>query len=282
MRLIWENYDPRKNMFAKTELVGLLASEDVEARKYAMRELEITSEEDLLPFLADCLMHYYSALQSAAADVLVHMGDQRVLFHFIHALASDDMQTRYKAAEAILAFDDAPPLIRHMQRYLRRRDGEESKASIEALGELGDERAIPCLIEALDVGDDDIRAAAAKALTRFRIGRFNVFPPEMLRRSWRVRNVNPAGQDLRRIAVIDRPDGLKEEKIVSIRLEDLCDIAEAVGTMMHDLDNGKRKYLVGEIHKIHEISEKWVSDEEILGGCGHEHRCRVCREFDRL
>ena len=34
-----------------------------------------------------------------------------------------------------------------------------------------------------------------------------------------------------------------EERIVSVRLEDLCRIAEAMGTMVHDLDNGKRKHL---------------------------------------
>ena len=32
MTLIWGNSDPERNMFAKTELVNLLVSEDVEAR----------------------------------------------------------------------------------------------------------------------------------------------------------------------------------------------------------------------------------------------------------
>ena len=70
-----------------------------------------------------------------------------------------------------------------------------------------------------------------------------------------------------------------EEKTVSVSLEDLCAIGDAMSTMMHDLDNGKLKYLEIEIREIHKIVEKWVSDEEVLGSCGHSHRCRVCRQF---
>ena len=72
---------------------------------------------------------------------------------------------------------------------------------------------------------------------------------------------------------------MSEEKTVNVRLEDLCEIGEAVRTMMHDLDNGKLRYLDIEIRKIHEVVEKWVSDEEVLGSCGHTHQCRVCGEF---
>ena len=75
---------------------------------------------------------------------------------------------------------------------------------------------------------------------------------------------------------------MSEEKTVSVKLEDLCEIGDAMSTMMHDLDNGKWKYLRIEIGRIHEIVEKWVSDEEVLGNCGHGHRCRVCREFESM
>ena len=72
---------------------------------------------------------------------------------------------------------------------------------------------------------------------------------------------------------------MNDDNTVSVKLEDLCEIGEAVSTMMHDLDNGKLNYLDLEIRKIHEVVEKWVSDEEVLGGCGHSHRCRVCEMF---
>ena len=70
-----------------------------------------------------------------------------------------------------------------------------------------------------------------------------------------------------------------DEKMVSVSLEDLCEIGDAMSTMMHDLDNGKLRYLEIEIRKIHEIVEKWVSNEKVLGSCGHKHRCRVCQQF---
>ena len=72
---------------------------------------------------------------------------------------------------------------------------------------------------------------------------------------------------------------MSEERVVSVRLNDLCNLADAVGTIIHDLDNGKRKYLHIEVNRIHEIVEKWVSDEEVLGSGCHEHRCQICREY---
>ena len=65
---------------------------------------------------------------------------------------------------------------------------------------------------------------------------------------------------------------------MSVRLADLCKLANSVGATMHDLENGKRKYLHEEISKVHEIVEEWVSDAAVLGGGRYDHRCRPCRE----
>ena len=95
---------------------------------------------------------------------------------------------RQKAAWAILAFDDSPPLVRHMQRCLRRRHGDESLVSIDsvqALAELGDERVIPCLIDALDSENDAVLDAAVKALGTFGIECDEDTPFESLRQEWR-------------------------------------------------------------------------------------------------
>ncbi len=73
--------------------------------------------------------------------------------------------------------------------------------------------------------------------------------------------------------------GAVEDRYVSVRLADLCRLANSVGTMMHDLENGKRKYLHEEIDKIHEVVEEWASDAAVLGGGCHDHRCRRCREW---
>ena len=72
------------------------------------------------------------------------------------------------------------------------------------------------------------------------------------------------------------------EEAVTVRLEDLCRIADAMSTIVHDLDNGKWKYVEIELDTIHEVVEKWASDESLLGGGYHEHRCRRCRQFGRL
>ena len=72
-------------------------------------------------------------------------------------------------------------------------------------------------------------------------------------------------------------------EVVTVRQEDLCTIAKAVGTMKHDLDNGKTKYLVQEIDRIHEVVERWATDESVLGGgCHDDHRFRLCQEYSPL
>lgn len=76
---------------------------------------------------------------------------------------------------------------------------------------------------------------------------------------------------------------MSEENTVTVPLRDLCSIADAVSTMMHDLDNGKRKYLHAYIAEIHDITERWAMDETVLGGgCHPDHRCRLCRSFPVL
>ena len=170
MRLRWGNSDPGSYMFAKTELVNLLVSEDVDAQTEARHRLGITEEDELLPFLTDCLTHHDDELRSAAGRALAHLGDDTVLFHFVAALDDPDFRVRAKAKRAILAFEDSRPLVRHIQSYLRQGIGRGQPvriASIEALKELGDERAAPFLIGALYDPDRNVRAAAAESLGSF-------------------------------------------------------------------------------------------------------------------
>ena len=170
MKLLWGNSDPETNMYAKTELVGLLVSEDPETRREVFRRLGIAGEDELLPFLSGCLSASYDKLRSTAARILTEMGDDSVLFGFIDDYASSDYSVRFDAQQAILAFDDSGPLIQHMQHYMRNW-GEEKRGermdAIEALGELGDERAVPFLIGTLYDGERKVRAQAAGVLGRF-------------------------------------------------------------------------------------------------------------------
>ena len=73
---------------------------------------------------------------------------------------------------------------------------------------------------------------------------------------------------------------MSDEAKVRVPLKNLCSIAETVAGMMHDLDNGKWKYLDIDISNIHVITERWAMDESVLGGgCHRDHRCRLCRSF---
>lgn len=157
-----------------------------------MRRLEIKGQDEILPYLRECLTHNNYLLGPAAADVLVRMGDDGVLRHFIDALADPEFDIRQKARRAVLEFDDSPPLVRHMQRLLRRRYCDESQGnidSLEELVELGDERAIPCLIDAFAAAmSDEMITAGAKALGRFGIECDEDTPIEPLMQEWRRRS----------------------------------------------------------------------------------------------
>ena len=73
------------------------------------------------------------------------------------------------------------------------------------------------------------------------------------------------------------------EKIVTVSLKDLCDIADAVDGMMHDLDSGQRDHLRSGIDRVHLIVERWAVDETVLaGGCHPDHRCGLCHQDPEL
>ena len=73
------------------------------------------------------------------------------------------------------------------------------------------------------------------------------------------------------------------EQTVTVSLEDLCDFADAVDGMMHDLESGQRDHLRRSVDRIHIIVERWAVDETVLGGgCHPDHGCRLCRDNPRL
>lgn len=72
---------------------------------------------------------------------------------------------------------------------------------------------------------------------------------------------------------------LDAQQMVTVRLEDLCRIADSVASMMGDMDNGKWKYVWTELDSIHEVVERWSSDTLILGGGCHDHQRSLRRQF---
>ena len=113
MRLMWRDYNPKTNVWAKIELIDNLVGEDPETTTEAMRRLGIEGEGQLLPFLSDCLTDDNPRPGTAAARALLRIGDETVLFHFIDAILSPSHNVSQMAVWAVLAFDDSPPLVRH-------------------------------------------------------------------------------------------------------------------------------------------------------------------------
>lgn len=204
--------DPRINIFQKAKVINEMASGDLQARENAMRRLGV-SEEEILLFLAECLTHHYDDIGTSAARVLTHIGDDSVLFRFVDALEDRHFHVRYEAEKAILAFDDPRPLIRHIQGYIRVTGEDRSSvriASVEALEELGDERAIPLLIGALYDPERNARTAAAAALGTFGSERAVPALLASLERDWSPRVVRAAGRALGRIGGYRSFEGLTE------------------------------------------------------------------------
>ena len=73
------------------------------------------------------------------------------------------------------------------------------------------------------------------------------------------------------------------EKTVTVSLRDLCDFADAVDGMMHDLESDQRDRLRAGIDRVHLIVERLAVDETVLGGgCHPDHRCLLCHDNPEL
>ena len=146
---------------------------------------------------------------------------------------------------------------------------------------------IPCLTGALHEADSSVCTAAVEALGMLGAEDAEKALVAVLNRSNSERVTVIAGRTPKRLRGHWAHEGLTEklrlsghrDKIVSVGLEDLCRIADAMATMVHDTNNGKTKRLRVELDTIHDVVERWVADEEALGGGCHVHRCRVCCQF---
>lgn len=72
-----------------------------------------------------------------------------------------------------------------------------------------------------------------------------------------------------------------DAKTVRVVHEDLCRVAKSVATMVHDLDNGKHKYVEIELSIMRDTMQKWVADKAVLGGGCHNHQCQKCVDIGR-
>ncbi len=100
--------------------------------------------------------------RSAATDELLEFSDARAATAAARELLSEGDQTVRAAAIEVLRQTRA---LDRWSRDLRRGSFRVKLQAIEALGEVGDERAVEELVEALDDDDPDVASAAARAMS---------------------------------------------------------------------------------------------------------------------
>ncbi len=149
---------------ASRTLIGLLASEDREARRWAAQALGLVKDPQAIAPLADCLGDGRSEVRKAAAHALGTIGDAGALVHLDRALANRDPETRKTIVEALGAIggENAANAI---ARGVEDENESVQLAAVEALRKTGGLNAGFALRRALETGRrKSVTEAAAAAL----------------------------------------------------------------------------------------------------------------------
>ena len=151
--------------YTRSGLVNELASDDRVTRADAMRQLRIGSDEDIVPYLAGCLMEHHTPVAATGRRVLAALGDDSAVFVLMDLLADENVS--WSAAQAIGEFEDDRPLVRHVQALIQSKHCgiyDPRLNAARALGELGDRRAVPALVHALRDSERNVREEVIHAL----------------------------------------------------------------------------------------------------------------------
>ena len=164
-------------------LVACLQQDDWRVREAAAIALGESGDERAIPLLIEALQDDAGEVVVQAAFGLGNFKDERVIAPLIQVLGQWDPSTE-TAARALSR--QGEPALQPLLDALRNDDDKISASAAEALGYLGDKRAVDALIEALE--NPEIRPFVVEALGR--IGDPRAVPPlEALREdpSWLVR-----------------------------------------------------------------------------------------------
>jgi len=147
----------------RNQLIDLLGEGEDATRRMAVDLLMKTGEpsEVLLEILLYA-RNLVGWLRDRILETLRGMGDE-VLKHAVVLLEHDNEDVRTAALVMVQYFDD-PRVVGPVCKLLEDPDWWLRITACDALGELGDERALPALIKAL--GDEEARWAAIDALAR--------------------------------------------------------------------------------------------------------------------
>lgn len=145
-------------------LVAVLKGSDswVLARSTAAKALGGIGRARAVPPLVAALKDSDDGVRQRAAEALGEIGDARAVEPLVVALKDSDYRVCSAAARALVKI--GPPSVKALIAVLKYNDSYVRQQTVEALGEIGDARAVPPLLAALKDSDGGVRWVVAEAL----------------------------------------------------------------------------------------------------------------------
>ena len=155
------------NIQATEALIKALKDNDWTVRRHAANSLGMIGDEEAVPSIIKALNDRDWHVRKYAAVALGKMKDERAIPILLEALDDDDADVRWKAASSLVKMGEisVPLVINVFKTGSWRVRGRAA----EILGKIGDERAVPVLIDSLSHGKSlekhrHVRGKAAEAL----------------------------------------------------------------------------------------------------------------------
>ncbi len=149
---------------ALTDLLGRLESEQANRRWEAAEGLGELGDPRAIPALVRALRDPHAFVRWAAAQAIGRIGGEEAVALLLPLLQESDPLVRRSAADA-LGYLDTPAVRQALRRALRDPDPTVRRNAIEAVARLGDREAVGILAAVLTTSDDLwVRYSAAEAL----------------------------------------------------------------------------------------------------------------------
>ncbi|HTP64079.1 MAG TPA: HEAT repeat domain-containing protein, partial [Geobacteraceae bacterium] len=138
---------------------------DHDVRKFVMDILGTIGDDRAVPLLAKALDDPEPNVCAAAAENLGKIGDGKAVPHLLRALEKNDIWLRYTILEALGKIGKTVPMA-----VIAPLAGEKllTRAVFDCLGAVGDEEAIPLLLEGIRDRVKNLREGAVVALMKVR------------------------------------------------------------------------------------------------------------------
>lgn len=149
---------------AAPALMGLMADEDVEVRRMVAEALGQLENPAAIDALSRMTRDADSEVRANAIESLHRFRDQKLLPVFVAALKDSSAHVRQHAADAIGSFENLKTAPRALIDALADPNRDVRKEAAQALGNIGDEAAVPALKKLVGDADAQTRRTAVEAL----------------------------------------------------------------------------------------------------------------------